>query len=420
MKKIVLILIFCLCFILFVSCDNAYEPIDIFTDESRPLPSPEEQMANCDHHLGEWKTVGADNCITEGVKTCKCKFCPYEETETVTGDHSFVSGKCEFCDRREASKGFSFEEDKSNGGYVAFITEDVTDEIITIPSEYLGKPVTRVDKMEDNLVLILENVREVYIPASVVCIDTGAFQYLTNLTSVHIEEGSMLQKISIGAFFNCTSLVSVSFEKCTRLISIESEAFKDCSSLQTLILPENTIDLGGGVFMNCAKLKGFEFTGKFKNMGSDVFSGCVSLENINFMNKSSIIGDSMFSGCTGLKNIRIPDSITEIRNGAFYGSGLEHVAFPQSLETIDRNAFSHCKNLQTVELNGSFTDIPDNMFYECSSLVEVSGDVVISKIGKNAFSGCTALRVLGFEMAGNLSVGADAFAGCDSLENIPR
>jgi hypothetical protein len=419
MKKLAFISVLCLCFILLVSCNSADEPIDIFTDESRPLPSPEEQIANCDHHLGEWKTVGADNCITEGVKARKCKFCPYEESESAFGEHSFVSGKCEFCDRRAPSEGFRFEKDNSNGGYIAFITEDVTDEIIIIPNEHLGKPVTRVDKMDGNLVLILENVREVYIPASVVCIDPSAFQYLTNLTSVNIEEGSTLQKISTGAFRNCTSLVSVSLEKCTRLSFIGGDAFKDCSSLQTMILPENTIELGSEVFMNCAKLKNFEFTGKFQNMGSDVFNGCVSLENINFMNKSSIIGIAMFAGCMGLKNIRIPDSITEIRNRAFSGSGLEHVALPQSLETIDRYAFIRCKSLQTVELNGSFKEIPDSMFYECSSLLEVSGDVVISKIGQKAFFGCTALKVLGFETAGNLRVGTDAFTGCDSLENIP-
>lgn len=419
MKKYTFILLLCLVFVLLVSCGSPDEPIDISTDESRESLSPEEQIAGCDHSFGEWKAEGAENCITEGVQTRKCKFCPYKETETVTGAHSFVDRKCEYCEKIEPSAGFKYEEDKSNNGYIAIITADVTDEIISIPDEYLGKPITRIDKDDEHLVLVLENVREVYIPASVVCIDSGAFQYMSNLSAVHIEEESMLQKISVGAFRNCTSLVSVSFEKCTRLNSIETEAFRACSSLESLILPEGVNSLGSDVFKECVKLKNFEFTGSFRNLGYEIFAGCVSLENINFMNKSSIIGDSMFFGCTGLKNIRIPDSITEIRSGAFYGSGLEHVALPQSLETIDKNAFSRCKNLQTVELNGSFTEIPDNMFYECSSLFEVSGDVVISRIGKNAFSGCTALRVLGFETAEDLRVGENAFAGCDSLENIP-
>ena len=393
MKKLAFISILCLCFILLVSCNSADEPIDIFTDESRPLPSPEEQIASCDHHLGEWKTVGADNCITEGVKTRKCKFCPYEESESVFGEHSFVSGKCEFCDRRAPSEGFRFEKDNSNNGYIAFITKDVTDEIVSFPDEHLGKPITRIDTQSDS---VLENVREIYIPASVVYIESGAFAHMTNLSAVHIEEESKLTRISTGAFRDCTSLVSVSFENCTRLNSI-----------------------GGGVFKGCSKLKKIEFADTVKEIGNGTFADCVSLENINFMNKFTVISDSMFAGCTGLKNIRIPDSVTEIQDYAFSDSGLEHVALPQSLETIGKYAFRDCESLQIVEFNGSISAISEGMFYGCVSLMEVSGNVVIFRIEKNAFVNCAKLTTLGLRISYEVYVGENAFAGCDSLENIP-
>lgn len=391
MKKLAFISVLCLCFILLVSCNGADEPIDVFTDESRPLPSPEEQIANCDHHLGEWKTVGADNCITEGVKTRKCKFCPYDESESAFGEHSYVGATCEFCGALTPTANLRFEKDNSNDGYMLIIDDQITDSILVIPEEHNSKPVTRINQIKP-----ARSVREVYIPKSLVVIDRGAFANMTNLEVVHIPQDSVLYRIDDGAFLECKSLKEISFENCKLLSILGPEVFKNCSSLKTVKLPEKLKDIGGAAF-----------------------KGCVSLENINCLNKISYISASMFEGCTGLKNIRIPDSITEIHEYAFSNSGLEHVALPQSLETIDRYAFIRCKSLQTVELNGSFKEIPDYMFYECDSLLEVSGDVVISKIGQKAFFGCTALKVLGFETAGNLRVGADAFTGCDNLENIP-
>ena len=394
MKKLAFISMLCLCFILLISCNSADEPIDIFTDESRPLPSPEEQIASCEHVLGEWRTFGATNCITEGTEKRQCKFCPYEETIAVFGEHSYVGATCEFCGTLTPTANLRFEKDNSNDGYMLIIDDQITDSILVIPEEHNSKPVTRINQIKP-----ARSVREVYIPKSLVVIDRGAFANMTNLEVVHIPQDSVLYRIDDGAFLECTSLKEISFENCKLLSILGPEVFKNCSSLKTVKLPEKLKDIGGAAF-----------------------KGCVSLENINCLNKISYISASMFEGCTGLKNIRIPDSITEIHEYAFSNSGLEHVALPQSLTTLGRGVFYRCKSLQTVELNGSITEIFESTFFECSSLVEISAsdNVLIAKIGKKAFAGCVSIQTLDFKIQGLAEIASDAFDGCENLENIPK
>ena len=409
MKKIAFISILCLCFILLVSCNSEDEPIDIFTDESR---DPDETV-KCEHVFGEWETVGADNCVTEGVDIRTCRKCAYEETRAVMGtEHAFVGESCELCGAPAPTK--ELEYTTSGGEYIAIINDAITAEILVIPEEHKGKPVTQVMRRT-----FCTSVREVYIPASIVKIESGAFSNMSNLETVHIPQDSNITTIGNGAFRTCTSLREISFENCKKLTSIGDEAFYGCTELETVILPDSVDTLYSGAFSGCTKLKNFEYTGAFKQVAHEAFANCTSLENINFMNKSSVIASSMFFGCTGLKNIRIPDSVTKIEQHAFANSGLENIALPQSIETVERGIFMNCEQLKTVELNNVITTLSKGMFQNCSSLVEVSGGAVISRIEKEAFSGCTALSVLGFETSDDLVVETDAFVGCDSLENIP-
>jgi len=57
--------------------------------------------------------------------------------------------------------------------------------------------------------------------------------------------------------------------------------------------------------------------------------------------------------CAGLTNITIPDSVTEIGRGAFYGCiGLTGIVIPKSVTMIEPYAFTNCIKLQSVEILG--------------------------------------------------------------------
>ncbi|HHT9077181.1 TPA: leucine-rich repeat domain-containing protein, partial [Flavobacterium psychrophilum] len=54
-------------------------------------------------------------------------------------------------------------------------------------------------------------------------------------------------------------------------------------------------------------------------------------------------------GCSGLTSVTIPNSVTAIKDSAFFGcSGLTSVTIPNSVTTIEQDAFSGCSSLRTV------------------------------------------------------------------------
>jgi hypothetical protein len=59
-----------------------------------------------------------------------------------------------------------------------------------------------------------------------------------------------------------------------------------------------------------------------------------------------------FKDCIALRSVTLPDSVTEIGNGAFRGcTSLASVTIPDGVTTIRYRAFSHCTNLVTVTIS---------------------------------------------------------------------
>lgn len=59
-----------------------------------------------------------------------------------------------------------------------------------------------------------------------------------------------------------------------------------------------------------------------------------------------------------LKRITIPESVTEIKDNAFYGcDNLENVNFSANLEKIGIQAFCGCDSLESIKLPGSIKQI---------------------------------------------------------------
>ena len=103
----------------------------------------------------------------------------------------------------------------------------------------------------------------------------------------------------------------------------------------------------------------------------------------------------MFGGCSGLTNVKIPNSVTEICEGAFNEcSGLTSVAIPNSVIEIGNSAFSGCSGLSSVAISNSVTHIGSYAFNGCESLTSVTIPNSIEKIDQNAFKNCTALSEL--------------------------
>ena len=108
----------------------------------------------------------------------------------------------------------------------------------------------------------------------------------------------------------------------------------------------------------------------------------------------SSIGDSAFYACVGLTVVTIPNSVTSIRDGAFYGTGLFSVTIPESVTSIDNRVFYGCLELENVTMGNGVTWIGHWAFGRCSALKYCRIGSNVKTIGLNAFMECVSMAKL--------------------------
>ena len=131
---------------------------------------------------------------------------------------------------------------------------------------------------------------------------------------------------------------------------IGNHAFDGMSTLETLEIqnPGSLTRIGEHAFNGCDKLVGPLNLSGVTEMGEYAFNGCERLgsgednEGVKLSDNLTKIPENAFSSC-GLKNVNIPTRCTEIGNNAFANNSLSQIAalvLPEGLTTIGDNAFS--------------------------------------------------------------------------------
>lgn len=140
---------------------------------------------------------------------------------------------------------------------------------------------------------------------------------------------------------------------------------------------------------------------------------CSNLTSVTIPNSVTEIGEGAFSGCFGLTSVKIPNSVTKIGTSAFYGCfGLKKPVYnntifafmpteyggeyeiPQGILAITGSAFYGCSGLTSVKIPNSVTEIGNVAFYGCSGLTRVVIPASVTSIGNSAFSGCDNVKEL--------------------------
>ena len=113
----------------------------------------------------------------------------------------------------------------------------------------------------------------------------------------------------------------------------------------------------------------------------------------------------------------VPDGITEIGEGAFFGTGITGFTLPDTVETIGQLAFGACLSLEEVTLPPSVQTISSGAFINCISLTGFDTGDGLREIGESAFANCTAIRTVNCGDALE-TIGSFAFGGCTALEEL--
>lgn len=111
--------------------------------------------------------------------------------------------------------------------------------------------------------------------------------------------------------------------------------------------------------------------------------------SVSLPNSITEISEGAFEGCKELVRVNIPDKVTTIGSYAFYGcKELKEIFIPESVTTIGSYAFSGCTNLSSVTISNGITNIPQCLFEECRNISTLTIPNSVKNMEKDAFRRC--------------------------------
>ena len=196
----------------------------------------------------------------------------------------------------------------------------------------------------------------------------------------------------------------------------------------TYAIPETVKEIAAQSFQAASNLTSITIPKAVEKVGTAAFRNMSNLETVTFEKPSSTttLEQAAFRGCEKLKTVTLPSTITEL-NDVFNGcKELETVTMPadSKLKTITANVFTTNKKLKTFKFEGNcdLETIEANAFANAESLESFNFPKTVTKIGRNAFTGCTNMATATFaEDADIQKIGEGAFADCGLTSiSIPK
>lgn len=217
-------------------------------------------------------------------------------------------------------------------------------------------------------------LQSIKLPNTLTHINASAFEN-SNLKSITLPQSLT----SIGEFaFKRTGLTEIFIPKSVETVSYAFLA--DCPLEKIVVEAGSCFDSRD----NCNAV--------IYNWDSDVLlvAGC---KNTIIPESVTNIANGAFKGCEGLTSIVIPDGVVQISSDAFnWCTNLRSVKLPNTLKRIDEAAFFGCKSLTSIDLPHSLTWI-ENQAFCYSGLTQLVLPNSVTFLGDGAFGGCPMERI---------------------------
>lgn len=111
----------------------------------------------------------------------------------------------------------------------------------------------------------------------------------------------------------------------------------------------------------------------------------------------TVLGQRLFFGASALTDVTIPKGVTTIGAECFRETAIAAIDLPDTLTEVGNGAFRLCKNLKSVTFPDSLTTLGRTVFYDDSSLTSVtlgSKDSKLTTMGDQVFTNAKALTEL--------------------------
>lgn len=304
---------------------------------------------------------------------------------------------------------------------------------IDIPAEINGLPVTEIQFGAFSDCVDLTSVK---IPASITCIEGGAFREsgveeidipegIRGITVESFDETPWLEKMRAKNPMVIVGDMVVDGRACKGDVVIPDGityicdmAFDGATEMTSVSIPESVTEIGPAAFGLCTRLTEFTFPSGITELSSFVLDNCENLVSVTLPEGITKIGNGAFHDCTSLASVNIPASVETIEEAAFEScKSLTEMTIPATVKCIGHSAFEYCYGLTSFTLTRVPEEIGLGILMGCSSLTEVSLPEDMKSLPGFTFCQCSSLRTVALP-EGMTEIGEYAFSQCSSLTDI--
>ena len=190
------------------------------------------------------------------------------------------------------------------------------------------------------------------------------------------------------------------------------------NNIKTLIFPNTIYEITGGEHQSNITtnetLTKVVLPNKLKKIGG--FSNCITLSNIELPDTITEIENGAFYS-TAIENIKLPNNIEKIGYGAFASTKIKEVDIPKGIKELGSSAFS-TKYIEKLDLPDCVTQIGDYEFFNCSALKEITIPSNVTTIGEKAFEGDSELKKVTMKSTKLTEIKENAFKYCSGINEI--
>ncbi len=248
------------------------------------------------------------------------------------------------------------------------------------------------------------------LPQSLTRVEKSVFNRCKKLKEVNF--GSNIQTIGELSFYGCVSLEKVILPNSLKVLG--DMAFYKCGKIHEITLPKHIEKIGNNAF-TLSGLRSVVLEGNISNWGSGAFAQCKKLHTLTLIEGVSRIGDKAFNNCPALINVNIPNSLKSLGENVFYDSGFGELI--KDNETLG-SVFINGKHLTgQVTIPEGITSIAGGAFYGNEEITEIQLPKSLEYIGTRAFGGCTGIKEINFPEKIK-TIEEATFVWCSGLEIV--
>ena len=256
-------------------------------------------------------------------------------------------------------------------------------------------PIIQVQVTENEVILTLVDGTNIAIPyggnkdyidfldntVELLCVlnwDTNKDNYLSYAEAAAVD--------SIGDVFRGSNIVSFKeFRYFTSLTHIDEYAFYECKLLREISLPISVRSIG---------LCAFGYCGSITNVFIDNVEQWCNIEFESWESNPISYGANLYVKNELMIDLIIPDTVTTIKQYAFYSGNFNSITIGNSVTSIENSAFSGCNNIENIVIPDQVLKIGVYSFDNCERLKSVTIGKNVSIIENFAFGWCDNLTTI--------------------------